>query len=230
VPERVGSTPRRPGRPALDAGVPDESVVLARGLEAFAELGYDRASARELARRLGVSHNFINDRYGSKAKFWYAVVDWALEAHQRDRLPLRGADFDEEQYLRAVITHFYRRTVDTPLLGRLLADEFSRESERVDYLYERYIKPELDALSPSIDRLVAAKRMAPVSMDVFFFAVIGPASALVQNPLAHRLGRPETETHRDLVHTAEQLATLIVDGLLATGRSGGDPAHRDGRP
>jgi len=230
VAERVGSTPRRAGRPGPEAGVPDESVVLGRGLEAFAELGYDRASARELARRLGVSHNFINDRYGSKAKFWYAVVDWALEAHQRDRLPLRGADFDEEQYLRAVITHFYRRSVDTPLLGRLLADEFSRESERVDYLYERYIEPELDALAPSIDRLVAANRMAPVSRDVFFFAVIGPASALIQNPLAHRLGRPASETHRDLLHTAEQLATLIVDGLLATGHSVGAPARHDGRP
>ena len=224
MPERVGSTLRRAGRPAPDAGVPDESVVLLRGLEAFAELGYDRASARELARRLGVSHNFINDRYGSKSKFWYAVVDWALDTHQRDRLPLLRADLDPEQHLRAVIGHFYRRTVDTPLLGRLLADEFSRESERVDYLYERYIKPELDALAPSLERLVAAKRMAPVSRDVFFFAVIGPASALVQNPLAHRLGRPETETHRDLVHTAEQLATLIVDGLLAAGGPAGDLA------
>jgi len=188
-----------------------------RGLEAFAELGYDRASARVLAGRLGVSHNFINDRYGSKAQFWRAVVDSALEAHQRGRLPLAEAVEDDEQLLRAVITHFYRRTVDTPLLGRLLADEFSRESERVDHLYEHYIKPELDAIAPSLDRLTAAKRLAPVTMDLFFFAVIGPASAMVQNPLAHRLGRPEEETHNDLVDTAERLANLIVDGLLATG-------------
>ncbi|MDX2961245.1 TetR family transcriptional regulator, partial [Streptomyces acidiscabies] len=44
--------------------MPGEESILRRGLEAFAELGYDHASARELARRLGVSHNFINDRYG----------------------------------------------------------------------------------------------------------------------------------------------------------------------
>ena len=75
------STTRRPGRPSGDsAGVPTEPDVLLRGLEAFAELGYDRASARELARRLGVSHTFINDRYGTKAAFWRAVVDAALAA------------------------------------------------------------------------------------------------------------------------------------------------------
>lgn len=220
------STSRGPGRPRPDAPVPDESVILQRGLEAFAELGYDRASARELARRLGVSHNFINDRYGSKAKFWRTVVDSALEAHQRDRMPLAEAGVDDEQRVRAVITHFYRRTVDTPLLGRLLADEFSRESERVDHLYQQYVKPELDALAPSVDRLVAAKRMAPVTMDVFFFAVIGPASALVQSPLAHRLGRPQKQTHSDLVESAEQLANLIVDGLLATGKAAGERRRR----
>ncbi|WP_243983159.1 hypothetical protein [Streptomyces sp. NEAU-YJ-81] len=33
---------------------------------------------RELAWRLDVSHNFINDRYGSKGNFWRAVVDFAL--------------------------------------------------------------------------------------------------------------------------------------------------------
>ncbi|WP_408996073.1 TetR family transcriptional regulator, partial [Streptomyces acidiscabies] len=56
---------RRPGRPGADTpAVPGEESILRRGLEAFAELGYDHASARELARRLGVSHNFINDRYG----------------------------------------------------------------------------------------------------------------------------------------------------------------------
>jgi AcrR family transcriptional regulator len=61
-----------------DPTAPSEDAVLRRGLTAFAELGYDDASVRELAGRLGVSHNFINTRYGSKAAFWRAVVDHAL--------------------------------------------------------------------------------------------------------------------------------------------------------
>lgn len=110
---RAEST-RRPGRPGADTpAVPDEESILLRGLEAFAELGYDRASARELARRLGVSHNFINDRYGSKAAFWRAVMDAALGA-QLASMPPVDTSVDDAEYLRRVITGFYRSAVDTP--------------------------------------------------------------------------------------------------------------------
>ncbi|MGW6904750.1 TetR family transcriptional regulator [Streptomyces sp. NPDC054940] len=96
---------RRPGRPGADTpAVPEESSILQRGLEAFAELGYDHASARELARRLGVSHNFINDRYGSKAAFWRAVVDSALGA-QLAGLPQVDDSVDDAERLRAVGGH-----------------------------------------------------------------------------------------------------------------------------
>ena len=60
--EPIRASARRVGRPAQPTDIPVASEILARGLTAFAELGYDRASVRELARRLGVSHNFINDR------------------------------------------------------------------------------------------------------------------------------------------------------------------------
>ncbi|UQS22908.1 TetR/AcrR family transcriptional regulator [Amycolatopsis thermalba] len=203
------------GRPGAGTPpVPTEAEILRRGMEAFAELGYDRASARELARRLGVSHNFINDRYGSKAGFWRAVVDSLLERDQRERRRLVEADVDDAERVRAVIRHFYQSAVEAPLLGRLLADEFSRESERLDYLYEKYLAPTLEPLVPAVDRLMAAGRMPTVPMDVLFFAVISPVAALVQLPLAHRLGRPQRVTRESQTRTARELADLIADGLL----------------
>ncbi|WP_406011061.1 TetR/AcrR family transcriptional regulator [Streptomyces sp. NBC_00637] len=201
--------------------MPDEENILLRGLEAFAELGYDRASARELARRLGVSHNFINDRYGSKAAFWRAVMDAAMGA-QLESLPRVDASVDDAEYLRRVITGFYRSAVDTPLIGRVVVVEFSQDTDRLDYLYERYITPTLRLMTPSIERLVAAGRMAPVPMDVLFFAVVPPVSGMVDTPLARRLGRPESASPEQLTATAESLAALVVNGLLATGTA--DPS------
>ena len=218
---RAEST-RRPGRPGADTpAVPDEENILLRGLEAFAELGYDRASARELARRLGVSHNFINDRYGSKAAFWRAVMDAALGA-QLASMPQVDTSVDDAEYLRRVITGFYRSAVDTPLIGRVIVVEFSQDTERLDYLYERYITPTLRLMAPSIERLVAAGRMAPVPMDVLFFAVVPPVSGMADTPLARRLGRPESASPEQLTATAESLAALVVNGLLATGTA--DPS------
>ncbi|MFD4507598.1 TetR/AcrR family transcriptional regulator [Streptomyces sp. NPDC058457] len=200
--------------------MPDEESILLRGLEAFAELGYDGGSARVLARRLGVSHNFINDRYGSKAAFWRAVVDAALRA-QLACLPKTDPSLDDAEQLRLIIVGFYRSAGDTPLIGRVLVDEFSRDTERLDYLYEQYIAPTLQLMVPSIDRLVAAGRMAPIPMDVMFFAVIPPVSGMLDGPLARRLGRPDPASSEQLTATAERLATLVVNGLLATGAEGG---------
>ncbi|MFF3336802.1 TetR/AcrR family transcriptional regulator [Streptomyces sp. NPDC002888] len=211
---------RRPGRPGAGTpAVPDEANILLRGLEAFAELGYDHASARELARRLGVSHNFINDRYGSKAAFWRAVVDSALGA-QLARMPQVDPALDDAEQLRQIITSFYRTAADAPLVARLFVDELNRDTERLEYLYEHYIAPTLQTMVSSIERLVAAGRMAPVPLDVLFFAVIPPVGGMVDIPLARRLGRPESVTPQQQAAIAESLAALVINGLLATGGSG----------
>ncbi|WP_218586381.1 TetR/AcrR family transcriptional regulator [Nocardia cyriacigeorgica] len=169
---------------------------------------------RELARRLGVSHNFINDRYGSKAAFWRAVVDSALQEDQHERLQLLDSGLDDADLVRAVITHFYQAAVETPLFGRLLADEFACESERLDYLYDDYVAPTLGPMIPALERLMGADRMPTVSMDVLFFAVISPVAGLVQLPLAYRLGRAAPVTRESQERTARELAELIVGGLL----------------
>lgn len=211
---------RRPGRPGADSpAVPEEQSILTRGLEAFAELGYDHASARELARRLGVSHNFINDRYGSKAAFWRAVVDHALGAQLAGVLDVEPS-VDDAEWLRRVITGFYRSAADAPLMGRVFVNEFTQDGERLDYLYENYIAPTLQTMAPAIDRLVASGRMAPIPMDVLFFAIVPPISGMVEIPLARRLGRPEAASPEQLTATAESLAALVVNGLLATGTTG----------
>ncbi|MFD9194954.1 TetR/AcrR family transcriptional regulator [Streptomyces phaeochromogenes] len=199
--------------------MPEEESILLRGLEAFAELGYDHASARELARRLGVSHNFVNDRYGSKAAFWRAVVDSALGA-QMARLPRVDSSADEAERLRQAITGFYRTAADAPLVARLLVDELIRDTDRLEYLYEHYITPILQTMVPSVERLVATGRMSPIPLDVLFFAVIPPVSGMLDVPLARRLGRPATVSPQQLAATADSLASLVVNGLLATGASG----------
>ncbi|MDI5907692.1 MULTISPECIES: TetR/AcrR family transcriptional regulator [Streptomyces] len=196
--------------------MPAERDVLLRGLEAFSELGYDRASARELARRLEVSHTFINDRYGSKAAFWRAVVDAAL-GEQLTRMAPAPRGSDDGDVVRQFVTEFYRVNIGEPYLALLLADELARDTERLDYLYQRYIEPTLALVVPSIERLMASGSMARVPMDVLFFAIIAPVAGLVQEPFARRLGRPEHLSRTDRLARAEALAGLVVAGLLAPG-------------
>src|SRR5712672_1223853 len=72
------SAGKRVGRPkAQDAPVTLEQILDA-AFRAFATYGYDGVSVRTLNRELGVSHNLIHQRFGSKRQLWYAAVDRAF--------------------------------------------------------------------------------------------------------------------------------------------------------
>jgi len=53
-------------------------VILAVALKQFATLGYDGASLRTINRELGVSHNLIYQRFGTKEDLWRAAVDYGF--------------------------------------------------------------------------------------------------------------------------------------------------------
>jgi TetR/AcrR family transcriptional regulator len=202
---------RRGRRAASSPEVPDEAEILRRGLEAFAELGYTAASVRELARRLGVSHNFINDRYGSKAAFWRAAVSGELARVKAALDTTIAVEADDACRLTAVVRNFYRLAAHTPHVNRLMADESARDSERLDFLYAEFIGPTVAALTPTLERLIAAGRVPPVPIHQLFLAITGPAISLTQKPLAQKMGQPPTV---DTTATADALASVVLHGLL----------------
>ncbi|GIF69558.1 putative transcriptional regulator, TetR [Asanoa ishikariensis] len=193
----------------------DESEILQRGLEAFAELGYEATTMRELARRLGVSHNFIHDRYGSKSAFWRAVVDFALAGVQEERDELLARHSDDADRLEWVVRQLYRMAAAASDLNRLIADESTRDSDRLDYLHRLFIKPFWDSIEPTVSALAQVGKAPDVPSHVLYFALIGPALALAQNPIVDRIdpaAAPVAEQDRDRI--ADALADVVLRGLL----------------
>ena len=77
----VSTAKKRPGRPAATAApAPTDERMLRAALDEFAENGFAGTSVRKLARDLGVSHNLIPQRFGSKERLWYAAVDQGFGA------------------------------------------------------------------------------------------------------------------------------------------------------
>ena len=203
---------RRAGRPAQPTDIPNESEIMARGLAAFAELGYDGASVRELARRLGVSHNFINDRYGSKEQFWRAVIDRSLTA-QVDRLQavLTVSGEDELARLRNLLHAFHQANVSEPDLPRIMQYEAIRGGERLDYVFHHYLVPVRDAVAPLVQRLVERGRVRPFPIDVMVYAVVAMTSVNAEVPLVSLLG---DSFAADPNGFARMLSDILLDGLM----------------
>ncbi|WP_329042213.1 TetR/AcrR family transcriptional regulator [Streptomyces sp. NBC_00178] len=193
----------------------DEGEILRRGLDTFAELGYAATTVRELARRLEVSHNFINDRYGSKDNFWRTVVDFAMRDDQDDFDHQLAKSGDDDEHLTGVIVQLYRRSANASAKNRLLADESTRDSDRLDYLHQRFIQPFWDSIEPAINNLIAVGRIPRVPPHVLYTAITGPALALAQAPVADRLNPTAAPVaQQDRNDMADTLSSLVIHGLL----------------
>src|SRR3979411_1810657 len=146
------SESKRTGRPkAQDAPVTVEQILDA-AFRAFATYGYDGVAVRTLNRDLGVSHNLIHQRFGSKQGLWYAAVDRAF-GQQVTQL---ATSFDPTltdplDQLNHAIRRFVHYSAERPELLGLMNIEARIDSERLDHIYDNYVAP---ALAP-LGRLLA---------------------------------------------------------------------------
>src|SRR6266576_7253989 len=76
---------KRTGRPKAQDAPATLEQILDAAFRAFATYGYDGVAVRTLNRELGVSHNLIHQRFGSKRALWCAAVDRAF-GHQVTQL------------------------------------------------------------------------------------------------------------------------------------------------
>jgi TetR/AcrR family transcriptional regulator len=206
---RPAQARRRRGRPPAEATLPELDEIHQRGLEAFAELGYEAVSVRQLNDRLGMGHTFIHDRYGSKDAFWRAVMESAV-GHVAEEVAAAFVDEpagDDLARLTASIMAFHEANARRPQLARVVDYEAGRDSPRLTYLYE-LMAPLNDAARPAFERLVREGKLRDVPWYLFHFAVTKPLAMYGQAPLARLFGRPDDADDHTL------LSTVVLNGLL----------------
>jgi TetR/AcrR family transcriptional regulator len=200
---------RGPGRPPSDASTPEPGQILQRGLEAFAQLGYEGVSVRQLNERLGMGTTFIHDRYGSKESFWKSVIEHAIsQVTDAVVAALEAAETsDDLGGLIASVRAFHEAAERHPQLSRVVDYEAGRDSPRLAYLY-RLMSPLNNATRPVFDRLVRQGTIQDIPWYLFHFAVTKPSAMYGQVPLARLFGRPDDADDHTL------MSTLVLHGVL----------------
>ena len=207
---RAAKRRRGPGRPPADAPMPAPDEIFQRGLEAFAELGYEAASVRQLNERLGMGHTFIHDRFGSKEAFWRAVMASAVRQVTDEVVAAleEEAPGDDLARLIASVRAFHQANARRPHLTRVVDHEAGRDSPRLTYLYT-LMSPLNEAGRLVFDRLVREGKLRDIPWYLFHFAVTKPLAMYGQAPLARLFGRPDDADDHAL------MSTLVLKGLLA---------------
>src|ERR1700736_1811394 len=206
---------KRTGRPrAQDAPVTMEQILDA-AFRAFATYGYDGVAVRTLNRELGVSHNLIHQRFGSKLGLWYAAVDRAFSQQVTELATAFDPTLaDPLDQLNHAIRRFVRYSAERPELLGMMNIEGRVDSERLDYIYDKYVAPALAPLGRLLDHLHKEGRIRPISLRALFFLIAhGAAAPFTLVPLARQLGDTDPLDPAQVAEQAALAADVLTSGL-----------------
>lgn len=190
--------------------------MLDAAFRTFADRGYEGTTLRELAKELGVSHNLINIRFGTKEDLWRRAVDARVA---RIGPPLFDAfdapGLDEEARLRELMLRFCRWAAENGDFAALSYVEGRRATWRNDYIVDVYIQPfklRLDALLAA----AAVKRAVhPISSSALLALLVqGVGFYFASAPMLERLGVGAEISSEQIERQVAICADFLLRALL----------------
>jgi AcrR family transcriptional regulator len=190
--------------------------LLDAALVEFGAKGFDGASTRAIARRIGAHQPQINYHFASKDALWTAAVDHLFAALGQAMqglsfAPARRGAVDVTQVAATfadLIRRFVRFAAAHPELNQIMVHEATAESARLTWMTERHVKPLYEAVRPQWRRLRKAGIAAPIDDRLLHYVMVGAASLVYVNA-------PEARLLTGIEPTARRWVDAHADGLVA---------------
>ena len=202
-----------PARRRQARAVATRTALLDAALREFAAHGFEGASTRAIAAAAGTHQPQINYHFDSKDALWRAAVD-----HLFDRLDRAVAEhlgdprpgWDSRAGFAANVRAFVRAAAELPELNRIMVQEATIDSERLQWIVEQHTRPRFAAVTEHWRRLRSGGLVADIDEVVLYYSLVGAASlAYVNAPEARLLGHDTLATAFIDAH-AEALVTMFV--------------------
>jgi AcrR family transcriptional regulator len=206
---------KRAGRPKAEDAPATHGQILDAAFRAFATYGYDGVSVRMLNSELGVSHNLIHQRFGSKQGLWYAAVDRAFGRQVAELATVFDPTLNDplDQLAHAIRRFLVYSAEHSELLG-LMNLEGRVAGDRLDYIYDNYVAPALAPLGRLLDHLIAGGRIRPISLRSLHFLIAHGATApFTLTPLARCFDPADPLDPARIAEHAALAAEVITNGL-----------------
>jgi TetR/AcrR family transcriptional regulator len=203
------------GRPRKDAEFAPAEKVMAAAIEAFSVHGYNGVSLRSVNAELGVSRNLLYQRFGSKAELWRAAVDWAFAPLVEYLANSDDESADPMIRLRVLIRSFIEYSATRPYLARLVTVEGAAATDRMQYLYQNYIRPVQARFQPVFALLRQQGRIKNIPTEIFYFLLTSGGTAPFGQIGLVSLMSPGLSSLDDgkVRLYAENVAEMLLNGL-----------------
>src|SRR5712672_4544769 len=174
---KLKSTVERRGRPRKRAeqqrALETRGAILDAAITEFAERGFEGASIRAIADRLGLQHPLITYHYRSKDILWRAAAEHAFAQIRTewDILVPEGSELSPLARLRQEYTTLFRYTVAFPEFHRFMRQEASTNNPRLKWVAETVVAPLLARLLPQIIEAQKGGLLPAVDPILFYFII-----------------------------------------------------------
>lgn len=138
--------------PAAQSPISVREKLLQAALEEFAASGFDSATVRGIARRIGMAHSAVRHHYLSKEQLWFAAVDFLFDRLNQwmavppeDEEKLRSGDLE---IIRRGLRRYVQYCAKHPEHARIMYQESVSPTARSRAVAQTHLSSSHHALVP----------------------------------------------------------------------------------
>lgn len=177
---RRGRRPSELQRAEQQRAQETRTAILNAALAEFASKGFEAASIRRIADRIGLQHPLITYHYRTKDILWEAVAQHVFDRirHEWEGYLTVEPPSNAVLGIRLLYRALFKFTVDFPEFHRFMLQEILEYSPRLQWLADTILGPMIDRLLPLIRQAQDEGALPRVEPAILHYLMISLTSTL----------------------------------------------------
>jgi len=173
----LSANPEKPPRKQQQRSIRTKQKLLNAALEAFAEHGFKGTSTRNIAERAGVHHPLITYHFRNKEELWRAAADSVFSEFNVALAAAAAAQAGEcpKARMSALIRAYVHYAAGRPAMHKMMVQEASHPSRRLDWLIATHIRPLFDAAVEEF-KILQERGVSPAGNPKLLFNMVRVSS------------------------------------------------------
>jgi AcrR family transcriptional regulator len=140
---QTAAVAEKPERKQQQRSIVTQQKLLDAAIEAFSENGFKGTSTRDIADRAGVHHPLITYHFKNKDQLWRAATDRIFREFNISLVKTMAEipDVEAKAKAEAFIRTYLHYSRSQPALHRIILQEANYESDRLEWLIEKHLRP-----------------------------------------------------------------------------------------
>jgi AcrR family transcriptional regulator len=203
----------KPARKQQQRSIVTQEKLLDAAIEAFSENGFKGTSTRDIAERAGVHHPLITYHFKNKDQLWRESADRIFRAFNISLVKAMAEvpDVDPKARAEAFVRTYVHFSRSQPALHKVILQEASYPSDRLDWLVENHLRPLFDEVHKGLLELQGLGIAVPGSAALLFNMIRVSAGGLLALKLELK-GTSGIDLDND--EEIDELADMIIRVFL----------------